>query len=159
MGIIERLHNNKISKNFSFLTLSLLFSVFSLQAQESSSKDKGIVHSVYITSNTGLRSNESNQKILKQIVEASKKGDSSSLVIIGNLVPKEGFPDKDNGRDKAEQDLQKNLLDKISDFKVILFLPLATMNGRQMHQIILTTWSLFFRIIPAQNSGLTMAVL
>lgn len=124
MSIIKDLYKNKISKDLSFLTLSLLFTIFSIQAQEGLSNSKEKVHSVYITSNTALRSNESNQKILNQIVEASKKGDSASLVIVGNIVPKKGFPDKDNGRDQVEQDLQKNLLDLIEDFKGnIIFTP------------------------------------
>ncbi|MDR5591199.1 metallophosphatase [Christiangramia sp. SM2212] len=125
MSIKERLRKNKISKNFTFLTLSLLFSVISVQAQQKNTADNGEkVHSVYVTSNTGLRSNESNRKILKEIVEASKKEDSSSLVIVGNLVPKDGYPNKDNGRDDVEKDLQANLLDLINDFKGnIVFTP------------------------------------
>ncbi|MCB7482043.1 metallophosphatase [Christiangramia sediminis] len=123
MSIIKKLPKNKISKSLTFLSLSLLFTVFSVQAQENSG-NKERVHSVYVTSNTALRSNQSNKKILSRIVEASKEGDSASLVIVGNLVPKEGFPNKDNGRERVEQDLQENLLDLIKDFKGnIIFTP------------------------------------
>ena len=123
MSIIKKLPKNKIFKSFTFLSLSLLFTVFSVQAQEDSGNEER-VHSVYVTSNTALRSNDSNKKILSRIVEASKKGDSASLVIVGNLVPKEGFPDKDNGRDRVEKDLQENLLNLIDGFKGnIVFTP------------------------------------
>jgi len=123
MSIIEKLPKNKISKSLTFLSLSLLFTVFSVQAQENSGNTER-VHSVYVTSNTALRSKDSNKKILSRIVEASKEGDSASLVIVGNLVPKEGFPNKDNGRERVEQDLQENLLDLIKDFKGnIIFTP------------------------------------
>ena len=115
-----------IKGSFSFKTKLLsigfiLTAIFSGFAQEN---EKNKSHSVYITSNTGLRSNENNKKILRAIVEASKKEDSSSLVIIGNLVPKDGYPDKDNGRDAAQKYLQENLLDNIEDFKGnIIFTP------------------------------------
>ena len=109
MSIIKKRHKNKISKELTFLSLSLLFISLSIQAQETSTNKEGQIHSVYLTSNTALRSNETNRLIFSQIVEDSNKGDSASLVITGNIVPKEGFPNKDNGRDKVEQDLQKNL--------------------------------------------------
>jgi len=124
MSIIKKRHKNKISKELTFLSLSLLFLSFSIHAQETSTNKDGQIHSVYLTSNTALRSNETNKLIFSQIVEDSKKGDSASLVITGNIVPKEGFPNKDNGRDKVEQDLQKNLLDLFKDFKgKVIFTP------------------------------------
>ena len=101
-------------KSFYHLTFSLilLLSVSSLFAQQ-----KEVIRSVYITSNTGLRSNAENEQILSQIVEDSKKGDSASLVVVGNIVPKDGFPNKDNGRDQVENDLKQNLLAQINGFK------------------------------------------
>jgi len=123
MSVITPPSKNKVFKEMSFFVFTLLFTVLSLHSQEDKSNNK-IIHSVYITSNTGLRSNESNQKILSQIVEASQKEDSTSLVIVGNLVPKEGYPNKDNGRDETEADLRKNLLNQIKDFKGnIVFTP------------------------------------
>ncbi|MDX1760679.1 MAG: metallophosphatase, partial [Christiangramia sp.] len=101
-------------KSFYHLTFSLILflSVSSLFAQQ-----KEVIRSVYITSNTGLRSNAENKQILSQIVEDSKKGDSASLVVVGNIVPKDGFPNKDNGRDQVENDLKQNLLAQINGFK------------------------------------------
>lgn len=99
---------------FPQLTLSLLLflPVLSLMAQQ-----KEEVYSVYVTSNTGLRSDVENKQILSSIIEDSKKGDSSSLVIVGNIVPKKGYPDKDNGRDQLQEDLKKNLLEQLKGFK------------------------------------------
>ncbi len=50
-------------------------------------------------------------------MEASKKEDSSSLVIIGNIVPEKGYPDKDNGRNKMKDYLEDNLLNNLKGFK------------------------------------------
>jgi len=124
MSIIHKPHENRFSKNLTLWSLCLLFIAFSASAQDNSNDNNKSIHSVYITSNTANRSNDSNKKILSQIVEASKKEDSASLVIVGNIVPKKGFPNKDNGRDKVQQDLQTNLLDLIKDFKGnIVFTP------------------------------------
>ncbi len=125
MSIIKRLEKFNNSWNFTFLTLSILLTTFSGLAQEVKNEKKEKVHSVYITSNTALRSDESNNLIFKEIVESSKKEeDSATLVIVGNLVPKKGFPDKDKGREKVEQDLKEKILEKINDFKGnIVFTP------------------------------------
>lgn len=113
-----------LASKASFLSVFFLLVTFIMAGQQQKQSDKEIVHSVYITSNTGIRSNEANRQILTQIIEASKKEDSSSLVVIGNLVPKGGYPDKDNGRDEVEQYLKENLLDQIKDFNGnIIFTP------------------------------------
>ncbi len=116
MSTISILKRIKLPKYF-LITLILFFMSNSTIAQDISSEDKTKVHSVYVTSNTALRSNPSNEMILKQIVESSKKEDSATLVFIGNIVPAQGYPDKDNGRKEVEKDLKVNLLDKITDFK------------------------------------------
>ena len=103
---------------FFFLTVCAVF------GQSDKNEIKEVTHSVYITSNTGIRSDEANREILSSIVEASKKEDSSSLLIIGNLVSKRGYPNKDNGRQEVEKYLKANLLDHIKDFKGnIIFAP------------------------------------
>ncbi|MCH4822279.1 metallophosphatase [Gramella lutea] len=99
------------------LSLFLLFLIPFL----GSAQQNEISHSVYITSNTALRTNEENKAILSRIVEDSKGGDSASLVIIGNIVPKSGYPDKDGGRDLVQEDLKKNLLEQIKGFKGKVF--------------------------------------
>ena len=92
--------------------------------QNDKEKNKEVDHSIYITSNTGIRSNDANRELLTRIVEASKKEDSSSLLIIGNLVPKRGYPNKENGREEVKDYLKANLLDHIKDFKGnIVFTP------------------------------------
>lgn len=107
-----------------FFWNSLLAGIFLLIATAATAQTKEVEHSVYITSNTGLRTNETNRQILSQIVEASKKEDSSTLVIIGNVTPEGGFPNKDNGREEVEEYLQKNILDLVKDFKgKVVFTP------------------------------------
>lgn len=96
----------------SILPIFLVFCASTINAQQ-----KKVAHSVYITSNTGLRDDATNKQILSQIVEASKKEDSSTLVIIGNVTPEGGFPNKDNGRDQVESYLKKNILDNTKGFK------------------------------------------
>ncbi|MBT8295069.1 MAG: metallophosphatase, partial [Gramella sp.] len=97
----------------------------SVLAQENETESKEKVHSVYITSNTALRSNQSNDLILSEIVKASQKEqDPATLLLIGNIVPKNGYPDKDNGRENVEKDLSENLLARINGFKGnIVFTP------------------------------------
>ncbi|MGA8855520.1 MAG: metallophosphatase [Christiangramia sp.] len=81
-------------------------------------------YSVYITSNTGIRTDSNNKLILSEIVKQSQKEDSSTVVVVGNITPKEGYPDKDNGRDRVEDYLQNNLLDNLEGFKGnIVFTP------------------------------------
>ena len=119
MRIIKDLIELKPYRKALFFIFPMFITVLSLSAQE-----KQKVHSVYITSNTALRSDQANDLILKQIVESSKKEDSASLVIIGNIVPKEGFPNKDEGREAVEQQLKANILEKTKEFKGdIVFTP------------------------------------
>ena len=118
------LPNNSLSPTSIILTICLGFSVFTSVSQNKTEAYKEIVHSVYVTSNTGIRSDENNKMILRQIVEASKKEDSSSLVVIGNIVPEGGYPNKDDGRDKTQEYLKENLLEQVKDFKgKLIFTP------------------------------------
>ncbi|MFV8225476.1 metallophosphatase [Christiangramia aquimixticola] len=106
------------------LCIILFVSLFISPNVLAQTEGKNIIQSVYLTSNTGLRNDDTNQKILSSIVNASKNENSSSLVITGNIVPKGGYPNKDNGRDKVEAYLKKNLLDHLKDFNgKIIFTP------------------------------------
>lgn len=107
-----------------YLSICFILAFTTMLGQEEQPNSKKVEHSVYITSNTGIRSNEANREILQQIVASSKKEDSSSLIIIGNVVPKKGYPDKDGGRDEVNQYLKNNLLDHIKGFKGnVIFAP------------------------------------
>ena len=117
-GLKKLLPCNKFF-SLSILSLLILFPAYSLFAQQ-----KEVVHSVYITANTGLRSDAENKEILSRIVEDSKKAGSASLVLVGNIVPKNGFPDKDNGRAEVEKHLKENLLEQLKQFNgKIVFTP------------------------------------
>ncbi|MBT8296229.1 MAG: hypothetical protein KJO51_07420, partial [Gramella sp.] len=88
MSFLTRLQNNKILKNLPFLSFIAFLISSSVFAQENETESKEKVHSVYITSNTALRSKRSNDLILGEIVKASlKEEDSATLVLIGNIVP------------------------------------------------------------------------
>lgn len=107
-------------KNLSCTNLIIFFFFFALvstpiEAQEKNRKK--VIHSVYVTANTALRTDENNKRILNEIVKSSKDGDSASLLIVGNLVPEAGYPNKDNGRDKTKEYLQENILEPLKDFK------------------------------------------
>ncbi|AVR44634.1 metallophosphatase [Christiangramia fulva] len=101
----------------------LFWASFTGSAQQK--KDgKESVHSVYITANTALRDNSTNKKLFEAINAASKKGDSATLLIIGNIVPENGYPNKDDGRKEVQKDLKKHLLELLQDFKGrIVFTP------------------------------------
>jgi len=115
MSIITKLTlQTQVGSKTLFLGMLLVFLGNLTGYSQTNSKE--IVHSVYVTSNTGLRSNEDNKQILDQIVKSSQANESNSLVMVGNIVPEGGFPDKDNGRSKVEEDLKKNLLDEIKNF-------------------------------------------
>jgi len=98
------------------LILSLGLTLFTIMSGFAQTNQKEVVHSVYVTSNTGLRSNEDNKKLLDQIVRSSQTNESNSLVMVGNIVPETGFPDKDNGRKQVEDNLKEHLLNNIKDF-------------------------------------------
>ena len=125
MNRIDKLLHYTFSFNkLLFLPVFLILSVCTVSGQNSAQGNKEVVHSVYFTANTGIRSNNNNQLLLQQIVEASKKEDSSSLVIIGNLVPEKGYPNKDDGREQSQAYLEENLLSHIKDFKGrVIFTP------------------------------------
>ena len=111
--MLENIHNYRLSVLSTFLFIFILGFSNQLNAQE-----KEADHSVFFTANSGNRSDEANQKIFSAIVEASQKiEDSSTLILIGNIVPKDGYPDKDNGRSRVQNYLQRVVLDPLKDFK------------------------------------------
>ncbi len=104
-------------KNTFGIFLPLLFILFNMNLQAQENNTKKIIHSVYVTANTALRDNDNNKRLLNEIVEASQIGDSASLVIVGNIVPENGYPDKDNGREQTQKYLRENLLEPLRNFK------------------------------------------
>mgnify|MGYP003145658194 CR=1 FL=1 len=72
------------------LFFGMLLAILGNLTGYSQTNSKDVVHSVYVTSNTGLRSNEDNKLILDRIVKSSQANESNSLVMVGNIVP-EGF--------------------------------------------------------------------
>ncbi|APG60667.1 metallophosphatase [Christiangramia salexigens] len=117
------LQTNNFLKHFSCLFL-VLFSITAFSQNEQGTKNKEIVHSVYVTSNTGNRTDENNRILLTEIAKTSRNEKSSSLVVVGNVVPEKGYPNKDNGRKEVEEYLKQNLLDHLKDFNgKVIFTP------------------------------------
>ena len=117
----------QINKNSSsFLKVLMAFSItFSAVAQEEIERDQSeISHSIYLISNTGNTSDKNRNELFKNIVAASQKDKSASLIITGNLTSKEGYPNKDRGRDEVETFLKNNLLEPLKDFNgKLIFTP------------------------------------
>ncbi|WP_276166390.1 metallophosphatase [Zobellia alginiliquefaciens] len=92
------------------LTLSFLFYCTTLLSQVSepqdSNSDKEVSHSFYITSNVGNVSFEEAKVILDEINSASKNDTDATLLLLGNVINKEGFPSKEEKQDKAKKYLK-----------------------------------------------------
>lgn len=103
---------------FSWATIILLISSSSVWSQG----EKEISHSIYFTANSGLDTSEVSRRILKQINVASQTDEETSVVIMGNLTPKGGYPAKKKERKKVEEFLSRNLLEPLEGFngKIIL---------------------------------------
>ncbi|PZD76692.1 metallophosphatase [Mesonia sp. K7] len=108
------------SKNFLPLILSFLLTAFAFAQEE-----KEVSHTIYFTANTGVEKNSVSDQVLGKILEFSKEGqDSSTVVVLGNLTRKVGYPDKDNGRENEEKFLKESLLEPLKGYKgKIIFIP------------------------------------
>ena len=84
-------------------------------AQESQST-KEISHSVYFTANTGLEDSSFSELILKQINEESQNDQEASVVVVGNITPKGGYPPKKKDRKETEEFLKERLMKPLEGF-------------------------------------------
>lgn len=96
---------------FCLLFICLLTS--NVHAQDSIFGKKNILHSFYITANTG---NSSKTEILEAITKQSIKDSSVSLLLVGNITPKKGFPTEAKERELVSDFLKKDLLYPLKDF-------------------------------------------
>ncbi len=97
-----------------FLTFILIYALFfchGLIAQETddtdSQKSKEVSHRFYIISNVGNVPISEAEEMIGEINRQSEKDKDASLLIIGNIVTKEGFPSKNEKQGKAKARLEK----------------------------------------------------
>lgn len=120
----------------SILRLSglLFFLIFSIQTQ-AQENGKEIIHSIYFTANTGLDDSEISKRILTQINEASQNDAEASVVVMGNITPKGGYPPKKEDRKKVEDYLKQNLMTPLEGFNGnIIYNPGRNEWNKEGHQ-------------------------
>ncbi len=91
------------SKFLFFMLLIANGFIFSQNVNELKlSSEKDVSHSFYITSNVGNVSLENAKKILNEINAASKNDKNATLLLLGNVVDKEGFSANEKHQDKEK---------------------------------------------------------
>ncbi|MGY5849221.1 metallophosphatase [Salegentibacter sp. F14] len=94
-----------------------------------------ISHSIYFTANTGLEDSSSTALILNQINEASQSDLEASVVILGNITPKGGYPPKKSERKKTEDYLKNRLMKPLEGFNGnIIYNPGVNEWNKEGHQ-------------------------
>ncbi|WP_157893274.1 metallophosphoesterase family protein [Salegentibacter sediminis] len=97
--------------------------------------NKKISHSVYFTANTGIDDSHSSGLILKQINEASQSDKEASVVIVGNITPKGGYPPKKKDRKETEDFLKERLMKPLEGFNGnIIYTPGVNEWNKEGHQ-------------------------
>jgi len=104
-----------LSFNSIFILICLLWSSLTL-AQEQKSKE--VSKTLYFTSNTGFQKNSKSREVLSAISKASQTAENASVLLIGNLTPKDGFAQRDQKKRRAEikKYLKEELLNPLKDF-------------------------------------------
>lgn len=89
-----------------FILLIFLFGHYFIYSQNvnelKSNSEKEVSHSFYITSNVGNVSFQEAKKVLEQINLDSKNDTNTTLLLLGNVINKEGFPGKEENQDMAK---------------------------------------------------------
>ncbi|MCF1422938.1 metallophosphatase [Mangrovimonas futianensis] len=93
--------------------LILIFSFTHSHAQEGVRK---ISQVFYFTGNTGVDESHYTQEVLSAISQMSQADDKATFVAIGNITGKNGFPPKKKARKRAEELLQKTLMEPMQNF-------------------------------------------
>ncbi|MFD1094678.1 metallophosphatase [Salegentibacter chungangensis] len=112
--IITKIFKNQLLySGFFFLSL---FLTTSYSFGQNTNEDKEISHTIYVTANTGLDKKSVSTRILQQINEASQEDRDASVVLIGNITPKQGYPNEGEGRKEVENYLSENLMKPLEGF-------------------------------------------
>lgn len=91
---------------FSFIICCFSYSFSQWTEPENSNSKKEVSHSFYITSNVGNVPFNEAQKILEQINNASVNDNEATLLLIGNVLDKEGFSSHDDEQNEVKNNLQ-----------------------------------------------------
>ena len=98
--------------------LNIIFIGPSVLGQDSIFQGKKVSHSIYITANTGT---SPKTDILEVIASQSLKEKSTSLLLVGNITNKKGYPIEERNRESVNEFLRKDLLIPIKDFNGKVF--------------------------------------
>ena len=91
--------------------------IFPAMAQE----DPPISHRLYVTSNTG---NSDETAVLEAIASMAANEQHSSVLLLGNFTPPEGYPEDSLSRQKTQDFLQRDILAPLTGFSgKIVFAP------------------------------------
>ena len=105
--------NLKSWKNHLFLLAIFLLFSSPLKAQQYTSAGKEIEHSVYITANTATAADH---QVLRAIAAASENDDDATLLLMGNVTPKEGYLNEGEDSLQSQEFLQTNLFNPLEEF-------------------------------------------
>ena len=104
---------------FFYFLLSL--SVF---GQEKRIDSAAVSHTFYILSNTGPGTDNATPALLERISAASQDDEKASLLLLGNITRKLGFPEEDRKKEQAQEFLREELLEPLKNFNGnIIFVP------------------------------------
>lgn len=120
--------------NKALLCLMMVLIFINSPAQNNQS-NKDISHSIYFTANTGLENPLNSDLILKQINEASQNDQEASVVVVGNITPKGGYPPKNKDRKETEDFLEESLMKPLEGFNGnIIYTPGVNEWNEEGHQ-------------------------
>ncbi|HKL37176.1 MAG TPA: hypothetical protein VJ899_12860 [Salegentibacter sp.] len=113
---------------YTFFRLIFLFLFSGLiataQVTPGDEEPKSLEHTFYVAGNLGNDLTGEGRKVLKAIVEASKKDREATLLVPGNFLPAMGFPKNGTKREVQKQFLKKNLLNAVKEFNgTVVFTP------------------------------------
>ena len=113
---------------YTFFRLIFLFLFSGLiataQVTPGDEEPKSLEHTFYVAGNLGNDLTGEGRKVLKAIVEASKKDKEATLLVPGNFLPAKGFPKNGTKREVQKQFLKKNLLNAVKEFNgTVVFTP------------------------------------
>ncbi|HAI43313.1 MAG TPA: metallophosphatase, partial [Maribacter sp.] len=91
---------------FSFIICCFSYSFSQWTEPENSNSKKEVSHSFYITSNVGNVPFNEAQKNLEQINNASVNDNEATLLLIGNVLDKDGFSSHDDEQNEVKNNLQ-----------------------------------------------------
>jgi len=113
---------------YTFFRLIFLFLFSGLiataQVTPGDEEHKSLENTFYVAGNLGNDLTGEGRKVLKAIVEASKKDKEATLLVPGNFLPAMGFPKNGTKREVQKQFLKKNLLNAVKEFNgTVVFTP------------------------------------